>query len=170
MKIRILPEAESDLARAAGFYDAQRDAAGDYFIACLASDIEALKIHAGVHERQHELLRSLSKRFPFGIFYELTGERWKPWPRVYARQGQPGSRGERGVAKVDSRLNGCTLSGVHRRKPSRTCLPSTTNSARFLPSTWIGHGSKIGSFRSPFSMQSSRRSIRSPTATDGWDE
>lgn len=34
---------------------------------------EALKIHANVHERQHGLLRSLSKRFPFGIFYELTG-------------------------------------------------------------------------------------------------
>jgi hypothetical protein len=37
MKIRILPEAESDLARAADFYDAQRDGAGDYFIACLAT-------------------------------------------------------------------------------------------------------------------------------------
>ena len=73
MKIRILPEAESDLARAADFYDAQRDGTGDYFIACLAADIEALKIHAGVHERRHGLLRALSKRFPFGIFYELTG-------------------------------------------------------------------------------------------------
>jgi len=73
MKIRILPEAESDLARAADFYDAQREGAGDYFIACLAADIEALKVHAGVHERQHELLRSLSKRFPFAIFYELAG-------------------------------------------------------------------------------------------------
>jgi hypothetical protein len=41
--------------------------------ACLAADIEALKIHAGVHERQHGLLRVLSKLFPFGIFYELTG-------------------------------------------------------------------------------------------------
>ncbi|GDX94683.1 hypothetical protein LBMAG47_03460 [Planctomycetia bacterium] len=49
------------------------DGAGEYFIACLAAVIEALKIHAGVHERQHGLLRALSKRFPFGIFYELTG-------------------------------------------------------------------------------------------------
>jgi hypothetical protein len=55
MKVRILPDAESDLSRAADFYDAQRDGTGDYFIACLATDIEASKIHAGVHERQHGL-------------------------------------------------------------------------------------------------------------------
>jgi hypothetical protein len=46
---------------------------GDSFIACLAADIEALKVYAGVHERQHGLLRALSKRFPFAICYELTG-------------------------------------------------------------------------------------------------
>lgn len=73
MKIRILPEAEADLARAADFYDAQASGLGNYFIACLADDIEALKIHAGVHERQHGLLRALSKRFPFAIFYEVAG-------------------------------------------------------------------------------------------------
>jgi len=33
MKVRILPEAESDLARAADFYDAQRGGLGDYFTA-----------------------------------------------------------------------------------------------------------------------------------------
>ena len=73
MKVRILPEAESDLARAADFYDAQAGGLGDYFIECLSGDIEALKVHAGVHERQHGLLRALSKRFPFAIFYEVTG-------------------------------------------------------------------------------------------------
>jgi plasmid stabilization system protein ParE len=73
MKVRILPDAESDLSRAAEFYDAQRDGTGEYFIACLAADIEALKVHAGVHERQHGLHRAFSKRFPFAIFYEVTG-------------------------------------------------------------------------------------------------
>ena len=73
MKVRILPEAEKDLARAADFYDSQHSGLGDYFIACLALDIEALILHAGVHERQHGLLRALSKRFPFAIFYELSG-------------------------------------------------------------------------------------------------
>jgi plasmid stabilization system protein ParE len=73
MKVRILPEAESDLARAADFYDAQAGGLGKYFIECLAGDIERLTVHAGVHERQHGLLRSLSKRFPFAIFYEVAG-------------------------------------------------------------------------------------------------
>ena len=49
MKVRILPEAEADLARAADFYDAQAIGLGDYFIECLSVDIEALKVHAGVH-------------------------------------------------------------------------------------------------------------------------
>jgi len=53
MKVRILPEAEADLARAADFYDAQAGGLGDYFIECLSGEIEALKVHAGVHERQH---------------------------------------------------------------------------------------------------------------------
>jgi hypothetical protein len=61
MKVRILPEAEADLARAADFSDAQAGGLGDYFIECLSVDIEAMKVHAGVHERQHGLLRSLSK-------------------------------------------------------------------------------------------------------------
>ena len=60
MRIRILPEAEADLARAADFYDAQAGSLGDYFIECLSGDIESLKVHAGVHERQHGLLRASS--------------------------------------------------------------------------------------------------------------
>jgi hypothetical protein len=36
MKIRSLPEAEADLARAADFYDAQAGGLGHYFIECLA--------------------------------------------------------------------------------------------------------------------------------------
>lgn len=98
MKVRILPEAESDLARAADFYDAQRGGLGDYFIACLAADIEALKIHAGVHERQHGLLRALSKRFPFAIFYELAGKTIESFAVLDCRQDPEA---------IDSRLRGC---------------------------------------------------------------
>jgi hypothetical protein len=38
----------------------------------LLSDIESLRIYAGIHERSHGLHRGMSKRFPFAIFYELT--------------------------------------------------------------------------------------------------
>jgi plasmid stabilization system protein ParE len=97
MKVRILPEAESDMARATDFYDAQRGGLGDYFIACLAADIEALKIHAGVHERQHGLLRALSKRFPFAIFYELAGTTIEIFAVLDCRQDPEA---------IDSRLRG----------------------------------------------------------------
>jgi plasmid stabilization system protein ParE len=74
MKIRILPEAERDLEIGADFYESQRAGLGRYFNDCLSSDIESLRLYAGVHERVHGLLRCLSKRFPFAIFYEFDGE------------------------------------------------------------------------------------------------
>ena len=74
MKIRILPDAEHDLEIGADFYEAQRAGLGHYFNDCLMSDIESPQLYAGVDERQHGLLRCMSKRFPFAIFYDLTSE------------------------------------------------------------------------------------------------
>lgn len=74
MKIRILPEAERDLEVGAGFYEAQREGLGRYFNDCLLSDIESLRLYAGVHQRQHGLHRCMSKRFPFAIFYDVTSD------------------------------------------------------------------------------------------------
>jgi leucyl-tRNA synthetase len=50
MKVRILPEAEADLARAADFYDAQAGGLGDYFIECLSGDIEALSFNTAISQ------------------------------------------------------------------------------------------------------------------------
>ncbi len=72
MKIRILPEAEQDLELGADFYQSQREGLGRYFNDCLTTDIESLRSFAGVHERVHGLFRSLSKRFPFAIYYDTT--------------------------------------------------------------------------------------------------
>jgi plasmid stabilization system protein ParE len=72
MRIRILPEAERDLEIGADFYDAQREGLGRYFNDCLMSDIESLRLYAGIHERQHGLHRCMSKRFPFAVFYDVT--------------------------------------------------------------------------------------------------
>ena len=74
MKIRILPEAERDLEIGADFYESQRLGLGRYFNDCLSSDIESLRVYAGIHERVQGLFRSLSKRFPFAIYYEFDGE------------------------------------------------------------------------------------------------
>lgn len=74
MKVRILPEAERDLEIGADFYESQENGLGQYFNDCLSSDIESLRLYAGIHERVHDLYRCLSKRFPFAIFYQFDSE------------------------------------------------------------------------------------------------
>ncbi|MCV2216988.1 hypothetical protein [Thauera sp. Sel9] len=49
------------------------EAGADYFLDSLFSDIDALLLHAGVHERHFGYYRSLAKRFPFAIYYRLDG-------------------------------------------------------------------------------------------------
>ena len=71
MKIRILPNAETDLELGADFYESQGEGLGEYFIASLISDIESLKLYAGIHEQYRGFHRSVSKRFPFAIYYQL---------------------------------------------------------------------------------------------------
>ena len=73
MKIRILPEAERDLELGADFYESQREGLGRYFNDCLSSDIESLRLYAGVHSRVYDLHRCMSDRFPFAIFYDFDG-------------------------------------------------------------------------------------------------
>lgn len=72
MKIRILPNAISDLELAADFYESQSEGLGDYFLTSLISDIESLKLFAGIHEKHFGFHRLISKRFPFAIYYQLN--------------------------------------------------------------------------------------------------
>ena len=71
MKIRILQNAETDLEIGADFYESQREGLGEYFVTSLISDIESLKLYAGIHEQYRGFYRSISKRFPFAIYYQL---------------------------------------------------------------------------------------------------
>lgn len=72
MKLRILDVARDDLIGGAGFYDAQGAGLGDYFLACLYSDIESLKLFGGMHPIAYgRFHRALSSRFPFAIYYTL---------------------------------------------------------------------------------------------------
>ena len=70
-RLVILPAAEDDLDAGHQSYEAQEEGLGPYFAGTLASDIEALLVHGGVHRKLHGFHRSLSKRFPFAIFYRL---------------------------------------------------------------------------------------------------
>ncbi len=72
MKIKILESAKEDLKEGYYFYDIQKRGLGDYFLESLYSDIESLKLYAGIHNihfgKYHRLL---SKRFPFAIYYRI---------------------------------------------------------------------------------------------------
>jgi len=72
-EIRILPSAQADLESGYWFYEAQADRLGTYFLDSLAADIESLRFYAGIHPKPVGMFhRTLSKRFPFAIYYVVS--------------------------------------------------------------------------------------------------
>ena len=69
MKIKILPSAINDLSEGFYFYENQLKGLGSYFLESLFSDIDSLKLYAGLHEKVFEHYRLLSKRFPYAVYY-----------------------------------------------------------------------------------------------------
>ena len=68
----VLEEAIEDLEEGRMFYESREVGIGDYFIDSLLSDINSLKIYAGIHSVHLGFYRMLSKRFPFAIYYEIV--------------------------------------------------------------------------------------------------
>jgi hypothetical protein len=64
VRLRILSLAEADLLDGFRFYEWQSSGIGSYFLETLYSDIESLRLHAGIHRRVFGYHRMLSKRFP----------------------------------------------------------------------------------------------------------
>ena len=71
MNIKILTEAQNDIAKAILFYEKQKENLGKYFLDSIMSDIESLYIYYGIHSRVRNYFRLLSKRFPFAIYYKF---------------------------------------------------------------------------------------------------
>lgn len=71
MRIEILDEAQEDLIEGFNFYEKLHLGLGSYFLDCLFSDIDSLLLYAGVHQVTYGYHRSLSKRFPFAIYYSI---------------------------------------------------------------------------------------------------
>lgn len=71
MKVEILDEAIRDLKDGPQFYDAQLDGLGAYFLDTLFSDIDSLRLFAGIHAVQYDYHRLLSRRFPYAIYYRI---------------------------------------------------------------------------------------------------
>ncbi|MDX4037608.1 type II toxin-antitoxin system RelE/ParE family toxin [Aliarcobacter skirrowii] len=71
MNIKILEDAQNDIAKAILFYENQKDKLGEYFLDSIMSDIESLYIYYGIHFKVKDYFRVLSKRFPFAIYYKF---------------------------------------------------------------------------------------------------
>lgn len=73
MKIKILDLAKFDLLDGFHFYEEQQSGLGSYFLNSIYSDIESLRLYAGIHLKPHKNHhRLLSKRFPFAIYYDVS--------------------------------------------------------------------------------------------------
>ena len=71
MTVVILEDAAEDLESGAQFYESCETGVGDYFLDSILSDLDSLILFAGVHPIYFGFHRMLSKRFPFGIYYEV---------------------------------------------------------------------------------------------------
>ena len=74
MKPIILPSARDDLDDGYDFYERQEEGLGNYFFDSLFSDIDSLRLYAGIHQQVFGYYRLLAERFPYAIYYSLEAE------------------------------------------------------------------------------------------------
>ena len=86
MKIEILSIAMSDIQFGQRFYEQQQEGLGVYFLDSLFSDIDALLLYAGIHQQFFGYYRTLSKRFPYAIYYRVNGQIIQVWRVLDCRQ------------------------------------------------------------------------------------
>ena len=86
MKIILLRSAVEDMIRGRAFYDKQEEGLGDYFEDTLSSDINSLRLYAGIHAKLHGYHRMLSSKFPFAIYYDIVVEQIRIWAILDCRR------------------------------------------------------------------------------------
>jgi len=73
VNIEILDLAELDILDDFHFYETQEAGLGSHFLNSIYSDIESLRLYAGINLKPHKNFhRLLSKRFPFAIYYSVS--------------------------------------------------------------------------------------------------
>ncbi len=76
LTIYIRPDAEQDLEDAAGWYEKQLVGLGNEFLNEILITLERVaelpSLYPTIHRNTH---RALTRRFPFGIYYRVEGER-----------------------------------------------------------------------------------------------
>jgi hypothetical protein len=74
MTVVVVEDAAQDLESGRRFYDSREPGVGDYFVESLLSDLSSLSLYSGIHPIHFGYYRMLSKRFPFGIYYEIESD------------------------------------------------------------------------------------------------
>ena|ERR1700754_3338527 len=74
MTVVILEDAAEDLESGSQFYESCATGIGVYFLDSILSDVDSLVLFAGIHPIHFGFNRMLSKRFPFGIYYEVEDD------------------------------------------------------------------------------------------------
>ena len=72
--ITILPSAREDIADGFDFYERQTEGLGSYFMETLFSEINTLRVYAGIHATAFGYYRLLSRRFPYAVYYSIEAE------------------------------------------------------------------------------------------------
>jgi len=87
IRIKISDDAIDDLKEGFLFYEAQLQGLGGYFSECLRADIDSLQFYAGVHRVVYrDYRRTLSKVFPYGIFYTVEDDVAVVWAVIDLRR------------------------------------------------------------------------------------
>jgi plasmid stabilization system protein ParE len=73
-KLIIAPEVQQDIDEAYSWYEDRRSGLGEEFLGCVDACMQALCRMPERHTKVHEVYRrALLRRFPYAIFYEVTG-------------------------------------------------------------------------------------------------
>ena len=73
-KMHLLEGAVLDLDDAAAFYDEMESGLRDWFYSTLLSEVRLLATFAGSHRKRFGFHCYVSKRFPFGVYYEVEDD------------------------------------------------------------------------------------------------
>jgi hypothetical protein len=71
----ILDDALEDIAAGRAFYDDRATGLGEYFVSSILKDVASLGDLHGFHSRRYDYYWMLATKFPFGIYYAISGER-----------------------------------------------------------------------------------------------
>ena len=77
MTVEILNSAMKHLVEGSRSYEEQAAGVGTYFLDSLFAEIDSLAFYGGIHARRFGFHRSVSKHFPFAIYYRFDGDEVK---------------------------------------------------------------------------------------------